>query len=181
MRILPAKPIALFALLISAVLAIAMPDNVQAQNARTAPSNAQPIDPGRSAAAKELLESAGMVKQFDTVVPLLTQQLEGLFIKLKPEHAAEIRNAFKRIPEKFAARKQELLDQIAMLYAQRLTTAELKEVSNFYKSPLGRKFVGMQAGLAQQSMALGRAWGQQIGQEIEQEIRSELRERGIEL
>ena len=86
-----------------------------------------------------------------------------------------------RIPEKFAARKQELLDQIAMLYAQRLTTAELKEISSFFKSPLGRKFAGMQAGLAQQSMTLGRAWGQKIGQEIEQEIRAELRERGIEL
>src|SRR5208282_1379111 len=124
MRIPSPKPLVLFALLISPAFAIAMPDYVQAQNTGTPPS-AQSIDPERSAAAKELLESAGMVKQFDTVVPLLTQQLEGLFTKLKPEHTAEIKNAFQRIPEKFAARKQELLDQIAMLYAQRLTTAEL--------------------------------------------------------
>jgi len=181
MKLFSPKALALLALLVTAALSGAMAEPAGAQNAGSPPANASALDPERIAAAKELLEAAGMAKQFDTVVPLLTQQLEGLFIKLKPEHAAEIKNAFKRIPEKFAARKQELLSQIALLYAGRLTAAELREISSFYKSPIGRKFVGMQAGLAQQSMALGREWGQKIGQEIETEIRNELHQRGVDL
>ncbi|MFY9643252.1 MAG: DUF2059 domain-containing protein [Rhodomicrobium sp.] len=179
MRLLSPKALTLLAL-----LAAALPSGVhhaQAQNAGAASADAQAVDPERLAAAQEFFQAAGVAKQFDAVVPLLTQQMEGIFVKLKPEHAAEIKDAFKRIPEKFATRKQELLDQIAVLYAERLTAAELKEISNFYRSPIGRKFVGIQPGLAQQSAALGKAWGQKIGLEIAQEIRNELKQRGIQL
>lgn len=144
-------------------------------------SNPGRDDPAHLAAAKALLETAGSAKLFDSVVPLLAKQLEATFVQLKPEHAAEIKEAFARMPEKFSARKQELIDQIAKIYAERFTTEELNEVSKFLGTPVGQKFVSQQAVIAQQSMALGNAWGQKIGQEIEQEIRKELQERGIKL
>ncbi len=172
---------ALFALLCSAASFIALPGTARAEMLEPAQSATPSIGPERIAAAKALLEATGAAKQFDAVVPVITQQLEAAFTKLKPEHAAEIKEAFGRIPEKFSSRKQELLDQIAVLYAQQLTAAELNEMTDFYKSPAGRKLVGVQGTLVQQSMVLGKAWGQKIGLEIQQEIRSELKQRGIEL
>jgi hypothetical protein len=165
------KAFALLALLSAAALPGALPGLALAQTA----------DPERLAAAKALLDAAGTAKQFDTVVPLISQQIEAAFTQLKPEYAAQIKEAFGRIPEKFSARKQELLDQIAELYAQHLTAPELDEIAKFYKSPVGMKFVSLQATLAQQSMLLGRTWGQKIGQEIEQEIRENLKQKGIQL
>jgi hypothetical protein len=137
------------------------------------------VDPARLAAAKELLVAAGTAKQFDVVVPLITQQLENAFVSLKPDHAAEIKDVFRVMPEKFSQRKQELLDQVAVLYAERLTADELKDLVKFYHSPIGAKFVQLQPELVQQSMQLGQAWGRKIGQEIEQEVRKELKERGV--
>jgi hypothetical protein len=81
-----------------------------------APSIAEKeADPARLAAAKELLVVVGSARQFDVVVPLITQQLENAFVSLKPDHAAEIKDVFRAIPEKFSQRKQELLDQVAAL------------------------------------------------------------------
>jgi hypothetical protein len=115
----------------------------------------------------------------DSSTPPCHQQLEAAFIKLKPDHAAVIKDVFKLIPGRFSERKNELLDQIAVLYAQRLTTDELIEIANFYKSPIGVKFVQIQPELMQQSAALGQAWGRKIGEEIEQEVRKELKERNV--
>ncbi len=155
-----------------AILSLAAPVSGYAQ---------KEIDPARLATAKELLEVAGSAKQFDVVVPLIAQQLENAFVNLKPDHAAEIKDVFKLMPERFSERKQELLDQIAALYAGRLTTEELRELIAFYKSPIGAKFVQLQPELLQQQMALGQAWGRKIGQEIDQQVRKELSQRGVPL
>ena len=168
------KAFALLALLSAAAVCSALPGPALAQAAQTA-------DPERVAAAKALLDAAGTAKQFDTVVPLVSTQIENAFTQLKPEYAAQIKEAFGRIPEKFSARKQELLDQIAVLYAQQLSAADFNEITKFYNSPIGKKFIGLQGSLAQQSMILGRNWGQKIGQEIEQEIRENLKKKGIQL
>lgn len=168
----------LFMLLCAALSPLALSGNALGQQpAQPSPSQ----DPARLAAAKVLLETAGSAKVFDSVVPLLAKQLEATFIKLKPEHSAEIKEAFARMPEKFSARKQELIDQIAVFYAERFTAEELNGVSAFFGSPLGQKFISQQAVLAQQSMVLGNAWGQKIGQQLEQEIRKDLQARGIQL
>jgi hypothetical protein len=160
----------LLASIFVAVLSITVP----------APSFAEKdVDPARFAAAKELLVVVGSAKQFDVVVPLITQQLENAFVNLKPDHAAEIKDVFRAIPEKFSQRKQELLDEVAAIYAGKLTADEINEIIKFYKTPIGAKFVQLQPELVQQSMQLGQAWGRKIGQEIDQEVRKQLKDRGV--
>jgi uncharacterized protein len=165
-------------LLVAAALCVTVPAFAQGPNPPGAAGQAAP-DPARLAAAKELMIAAGAAKQFDIAVPLIAQQLEGAFVNLKPEHSAVIKDVFKLMPARFSERKNELLDQIAVLYAQRLTIDELNEITKFYKSPIGAKFVQMQPELMQQSMELGEAWGQKIGQEIAEEVRKELKQRGV--
>jgi uncharacterized protein len=145
----------------------------------TAPAAFAQSDPARLAAARELLEVAGSAKQFDVVVPIITQQLESTFVSLKPDQADKIKEIFKAMPEKFSQRKQELLDQIAALYAEKMTAEDLNAIVAFYKSPVGAKFIQIQPELVQKSMVIGQAWGRKIGQEIDQEVRQELKQRGI--
>ncbi len=62
--------------------------------AQTAP------DPARLAAAKNLMDAAGLSKQFEAVLPLITEQMQNAFVSLKPDHANEIKEVFKLIPQK---------------------------------------------------------------------------------
>jgi uncharacterized protein len=147
----------------------------------SSPPQAQAPDAARLSAAREMMEIAGVAKQFDELMPLLAQQLSQSFVAVAPQKADEIRQVFAQLPAKFIDRKAELIDEVASLYAQELSGEELAAVSAFYKSPAGARLLAVQPQIARQSMALGQRWGARIGREIEQEARKELKRRGIEL
>ncbi len=139
------------------------------------------LDPERLVAAKELMAITGSAKQFDVILPLIMRQIEDAFVKMKPEHEAAIRETFKIASERFSERKQEAFDQVAIVFAERFTAGELREIIAFYQSPVGAKLVGLQPEIAQKSLAIGQAWGRKIAQEIDQEVRKELEQRGVKL
>jgi uncharacterized protein len=145
------------------------------------PAHAQAPDAARVAAAKEMMDVAGVAKQFDQVMPLLAQQLSQGFVAIAPDKAPEIREVFAQMAIKFVDRKGELIEKIALLYAEALTIEELTAITAFYKSPAGTRFIAVQPDVMRQSMQLGQRWGAEIGREIEQEARKELKKRGIEL
>ncbi|MGE0849151.1 MAG: DUF2059 domain-containing protein [Hyphomicrobiaceae bacterium] len=149
--------------------------------ASSAALRAQTPDPARVAAAKEMMQSAGVAKQFDEVMPLLARQLSASFIAVAPDKADEIRQVFSELAAKFVDRKNELIDKIAAAYADQLTLDELNAIAAFYRSPVGAKFVEVQPQMMRKAMALGQRWGAQIGREIEEEARRELQRRGIPL
>ena len=142
---------------------------------------AQAPDAGRLAAAKELMEVAGVAKQFDEVMPVLAQRLGEAFVAVAPDKADEIREVFKQVAVKFVDRKGELIDQIAALYAEKLSAEDMTAIVAFYKSPVGVKFIAIQPEMSRQAMTLGQRWGSALGREIEEEARRELKKRGIEL
>lgn len=142
---------------------------------------AQAPDPARLAAARELMEVAGVAKQFEEVMPVLAQRLGEAFVAVAPDKATEIREVFGQVAVKFVYRKGELIEQIAVLYAEKLSAEDMGAVVAFYKSPAGAKFIAIQPEMSRQAMTLGHRWGSAIGREIEAEARRELKKRGIEL
>ena len=144
-------------------------------------TRAQTPDAARLAAAKNLMDVAGVAKQFDEMMPLLIRQLTQSFVSVAPDRAEEIRQVFAQLNTRFIDRKGELIDQIAIVYAERLTLDDLAAIVAFYTSPAGIRFVSAQPDIMRQSMMLGQRWGAQIGREIEEEARRELKKRGIDL
>lgn len=142
---------------------------------------AQAPDAARLAAARELMEVAGVAKTFEQVMPSLAAHLSESFVAMAPDKAKEIREVFSRSMVKFVDRKSELIDQIAGLYAERLSAEDLAAAVAFYRSPAGARFVAAQPVVMRESMLLGQRWGERIGAEIEEEIRKELKKRGIDL
>jgi uncharacterized protein len=167
---------------------IAMPDRARIVAAALfallfmpATTDAQAPDAARMASAKELMQVAGVAKQFDEVMPMLTNQLAQSFSSVAPEKADEIREVFSQLAVKFVDRKGELIDQIAGLYAAKLGVDELAALIAFYKSPAGMKFIAVQPEIVRESIMAGHRWGTQLGREIEDEARRELKKRGVPL
>jgi uncharacterized protein len=163
------------------VATVSRPDSIRQGYAQTPenPPAKTDTDPERIAAAKELMAVVGAGRQFDGVVPLISAQLQDALEKLQPSHAAEIKEVFKPIVEKFSSRKEEIIDQVAALYAQKMTAAELREVLQFYKGPVGAKFIHILPDVIRATAVLGQAWARKIAQEIDLEARKELRQRGV--
>ena len=60
----------------------------------------------------------------------------------------------------------EIVDEIARLYAQRFSEAELKEVIAFYKSPVGKKFAGDEPVVIDQGLQRAEAWSKKMSDEV---------------
>ena len=165
--------VGVLAVVLTALL-MAWPAGVMAQ---TGDSERQ----ARVAAAIEMMEAAGSAKQFEQVMPMLSASMTKTFTALRPDSAREIRDVMNEVVKRFSSRKQEMIDKIAEMYAAELTVDEMKELTRFYSSPVGLKFISIQPKMAQQTIMLGQQWGQSIGREIDQEARRELKKRGVDL
>jgi hypothetical protein len=132
-------------------------------------------------AARDLLKATNAEEQFAVVVPLMFRQMRQAMPPPGPDQQDSVDQVFAEVEKQFVARSGELIDQIAVLYARMFSVEEMTTLTEFYKTPVGRKFIEATPQLAAEAMQLGNVWGQKIGREAEQKIRAELRERGIEL
>jgi uncharacterized protein len=138
-------------------------------------------DPERIAAAKALFVAMGAEQQFDTVIKTMLTGMAAQFKQRQPSAAKEIDDVMARMAEKFIARKAEVTEMTAPHYAEAFTVAEIKQITAFYQSDIGKKLVKEQPAIMQKSMVQGMQWGQKIGREVELEARQELKKRGVEL
>lgn len=132
-------------------------------------------------AARELIVATGAARQFETVVPMMVKQLEPLLNQVAPGKDAEIREIMTLMTERFSARKGEMLEIIAGIYAAKLTEPEIRDLTRFFSQGAGAMFVAKQPEIVAESMTAGQKWGETIGVEIEREIKQELARRGIKI
>lgn len=150
------------------------PPETQAQPAGQATSEA-------IAAARELMTVSGAIKQFDTLMPTLIEQISHAFVQRQPAHERTIKEAFAEFARRTVSRKAELVDEIAGVYARHLSVADMKELTQFYSGPVGQRLIESQLKILPESVSIGQRWGQKIGSEIDAVMRSELRKKGVPL
>lgn len=132
-------------------------------------------------AARELMDASGATSQFDQVIPMMMGPMTQAFVALAPQRAAEIREVMAEVVKRVSVRKGELIEQIAAVYAKRMSAEDMREIAKFYQSGAGRRLVEAQPQILQESFMIGQRWGQGIGAEIDAEMRRELKKRGVDL
>ncbi len=147
-----------------------------------APADERPVpDPARIAAARELMAATGSARQFEAVMPMLMAQMEPLFLQMAPGKEQDVKDVLAMMQDRFSKRKTGLLEDIAQLYSEKMSTEDMQTVSKFFSDGAGARFVQIQPELVQGSMRIGQKWGEQIGKELEAEVRQELQKRGIKI
>jgi hypothetical protein len=142
------------------------------------PARSQTPSPDAVAAARELIETMHAVDFFKSIVPAMMQGLKPAIVQNRPQVERDFDAIAPLLLEGFNARMNELVEQIAVLYARNFTADELREVVAFYRRPTGQKFVQKLPAVTQESMVLGQRFGQSIGNEIRARMIEELRKRG---
>ncbi len=106
--------------------------------AAVAPASADYDD--RLKAARDYVESSGMERgierQISTMLSRVTDQLKREYPGVD---ASKIENISNTVMREFSSRIPELLDDAARVYAQHFTTGELKEMTRYNRSAVGRK------------------------------------------
>jgi uncharacterized protein len=155
-----------FAALIAAAVFAAGPVRAQTapQTTTSTPS------PEAVAAARELIQTTHATEQFKIILPTLFQNLKAAIVQNRPEVEKAYDTMIPIFNEKAQQRLDELTTAMATIYANNFTADEIRDITAFFRSPTGQKFIQRQQSVLQQSMAAGQQFGREVAADVQQEM-----------
>ena len=143
---------------------------------------AQQPTAGAVAAAKELVELKGGGQMFDPVIIGIVEQTKGALLQTNPQLSKDLNDVAAQLRTEFAPRRDELLNEAARRYAARFTEAELKELANFFKSPLGKKMSQQEPQVLDETFNfVQQQFGPRVAEEAMNRYRAEMKKKGHNL
>ena len=133
------------------------------------------------AAARELVVTMRTADQLKALLPIIMKQLKPAIVQNRPEIERDYDAIVPPLLERMAARSGEVVELTAAIYARNFSADEIRQVTAFYRTPLGQKFLDKLPAITQESMAMGQKWGQSVAVEMRDKIIEELRKRGHKL
>jgi hypothetical protein len=161
-------------LAIAAVVAIA-PAAAQAPGAL-------PNPPAASVAlAKEIVNAKQGNAFYQGAVPGIVGQVKDSFEKDHLDKQKDLSEIAQKVVQDLKGRENEIGDILAKVYASQFTEQELKDLVNFYKTPLGKKVIENEPKAMETSMTFINEWSVKFGEEIVGRFRAEMKKRGKEI
>jgi uncharacterized protein len=133
------------------------------------------------AAARELIATMRAADYFKAIMPAIMNNLKPAIVQNRPQVERDYDAIMPLLIASMDARLNEIIDQVAAVYARNFTAEELREVVAFYRGPTGQKFVQKLPLITQESMLIGQRFGQSVGAEIRARMVDELRKRGHDI
>jgi len=144
-------------------------------------ARAQAPSPAALAAAKELVALKGGGAMFDPLIPGVIESAKNQFLPTHPNLSGPLTEVANQLHKEYAAKRAEILDLVAKIYAQHFTEAELKEITTFYKTPAGKKMLAQEPIAIQESLTAAQQWANEFSDAVLQRFRTEMAKKGYKL
>jgi hypothetical protein len=138
----------------------------------------QTVSPEAVAAAKELMVAAKVTDQINLMLPHIMQQLKPLIVKGNPELDRDFDALMPAIKASMNTQLEAFLNDAAQIYARHFTADEIRQVTSFYRTPTGEKFLQKQPEVVQETFARADVFGKAVAADLQNRIVDELRKRG---
>jgi hypothetical protein len=142
---------------------------------------AQAQTPGALAAAKELVALKGGNSMFDPLIPGVIERAKNSFVPTNPQLIGQLNQVAEQLKKEYASKSVDITNEVAKVYAQHFTEAELKEILVFYKSPVGRKMVTEEPKAIEQSLKAAQDWAAKFSDVVLERFRVEMKKKGYDL
>ena len=178
-----------FAAALAACALMAVPASAQQQRAPAplaqatpVPQAAAPMPPADHVAlARQVVELSGASSSFENVIPAFVEQAKSLFLPTNPDLGRQFNEVGDILKVEFQPRVNELIQGIAVAYAQRFTIEELRRIQAFYQSADGQKLVRTIPSIMEETFGRSQQWSQVVTRDIVARFREEFAKRGIRL
>ena len=148
--------------------------------ARAQPAPPHP-DPATLAAAEQLLRDDGEGMRTEQALGTMRTAFVSI-LKTKTQQPDQVARIVDEVlMPSVRQRIPELEAQVAALYAANASLADLKSLDAFYRSPLGRRAVGLAGAVQAQSLPLAVAFMRRIIPDVLKAEADVLRQRGVSL
>jgi uncharacterized protein len=151
----------------------------------TAPASAQTAAPTPApdalVAARELVETMHLTKQFEAILPSIIKTIKPSIVQGRAEVDRQYDALVPVMLEGFRSRLGEMTDAVVTVYASNFSTEELQALTAFYKTPVGQKMLDKLPTVTQQTIAVGARFGRSVGEDLRKRMIEELRKKGADL
>lgn len=113
------------------------------------------------------------VTKIDNIKKLLELTGSGkLGVQMGQRMVGSFKNNYPNVPEAFwndflkEFNSDVLINMIIPIYDKYYTESDIKELTEFYQSPLGKKMIATMPQIAEESMQVGQVWGKEMGEKI---------------
>lgn len=131
----------------------------------TVASQAQ-VTPEYRESLKKMFQLSGTGQAYQGAI----KQMFGMLKQTKKEVPEAVWSEFEK---EFANTSlDDLVDMIAPVYMKYLNLDDLKKITEFYLTPVGKKFAAAMPLMTQESMEIGQAWGQKIGSSFVEKLKA---------
>jgi uncharacterized protein len=138
------------------------------------PGTPQKVDPATEADIRELMDLAGTKATVTRMMNNMEESMRPLLLRAFPpgEYREKLVQLFF---DKFHTKvnAEAVVDITIPIYAQYLTDDEVKQLIQFYHTPLGQKWISVQPKMQEELQPKARAWGEQMGREALMEVLQE--------
>src|SRR5215469_16155500 len=138
----------------------------------------KPGSPAAIAAAKEILAMKNAAAMYANAVPNIVQQTKDTLLQTNLNYQKDLNEVAVIVAKNLAGRENEIGEGMAQIYARVFTEQELKDLTAFYKSPLGQKLLTAEPRAFQGSAAFMRDWASEFGGVVNEQFRAEMKKRG---
>lgn len=143
----------------------------------TTSASAQEPSASHLAAARELMDTTGVLTPVDEVIPAFAEQIRKQNVT-RPELTKDLNEVLQGLEPELRLQRQQIATIVARTYAKWLSEPELKEVNAFFKTPVGAKYNKIQPDLVDDVVNDVQVWTQQASEYVVVRVRAEMAKRG---
>ncbi|WP_298603196.1 DUF2059 domain-containing protein [uncultured Sphingorhabdus sp.] len=146
-------------------------------------AKAQPANPSPAAiaTAKEILTLKQATGIYTGAVANVIQNMKNTLLQSNLNYQRDLNEVATQIAGEMKPREAQIANDVARIYAQNFTEAELRDLLTFYKSPLGQKSLTMDPKAVNDTMSYMDQWAVRFSEEVNGRFRAEMRKRGKEI
>jgi len=127
---------------------------------------AQEISKEHLAAAGKAIDATNATDSFDGILLQAAASIKDQLIGTSPDKVEEINKVVDEEAIALATRRGDLEGEAKRLFAKNFTIEELGEITEFFGSDLGKKYLSSTPILARELSKAARVWGQGINRDL---------------
>jgi len=144
-------------------------------------ANAQELAPEHLALAREYVDLTDTTKIFETTLLQAGVNSAKTILRTNPDISDKVDEAIGKTIKSYVGDKDQLLDQFARVYALRFSMDELKQILEFYKSPVGMKLTKQNGAINGELRRVIGVYKNNLQGEFFARVRANLKEMGIDI
>lgn len=131
---------------------------------------------------RALMQASGAADIPSTLGPVMAQQIIATLRQSNPSMPLRVQVVVTEVTAKFLRQRAEedhLVDRLVPIYSKYLTKDDVRQMTEFYLSPVGRKLVRLSPQITSESAAIGRTWATSIPPGLQTELTKKLQQENL--